>query len=72
MATAGEPLHPHQRVGTPAPLLKRLKKKKGNWHQNKNPARGNIFSIALSGEHCWSSKRKNSKPQLQGHKELKP
>jgi hypothetical protein len=33
---------------------------------------GVISSIPLSEEHCWSSRRKNSKPQLQGHKELKP
>jgi hypothetical protein len=33
---------------------------------------GEISSIPLSEEYCWSSKRENSKPQIQGHEELKP
>jgi hypothetical protein len=41
-------------------------------HHNKNPARGNISSISLSEENCQNSRRKNSNPQPQGYKELKP
>jgi hypothetical protein len=67
--TAGELLHPHQRVETLAPSLR---EKRGNLQHNKNPSRGNISSISISEEYCWSSRRKNSKPQLQGHEGLKP
>jgi hypothetical protein len=54
---AGEPLCPHQRAETPAP---HLMVKRGNWHHNKNPARGNIYNTNLSEEHYWSSRRKKN------------
>jgi hypothetical protein len=56
-------------VGTPVPSQRGGK---GNRHHYKNPARGNRSSISLSEDYCWSSRRKNSKPELQEHKGLKP
>jgi hypothetical protein len=44
----------------------------GNWHHNKNPASGNLSSIPLSEEHCWSSRRKkNLKTPTTGAQEIK-
>jgi hypothetical protein len=69
-ATVEELLHPHQRVGTPAPSPRG---ERGNWHHNKNPARGNISSIPLSEEHYWSSRRKKKtlKTSTTGAQEIK-
>jgi hypothetical protein len=38
-----------------------LTEKRNNLQHNKNPARGNTFSIPLSEEYCWSSRRKKPK-----------
>jgi hypothetical protein len=44
--------------------------KRGNQCHNKNPARGNISSIPLSEEHCWSSRRKKAEnPNYRGTKD---
>jgi hypothetical protein len=45
--SAGESLHPNQRVGTPDPSVR---EKRGNLHHNKNHSRCNISSTPLSQE----------------------
>jgi hypothetical protein len=55
-------------VGTPAPSLRG---KRGNQHHNKNPAQGNISSIPLSEEYCWSSGGKKLKTPTIGSQEFK-
>jgi hypothetical protein len=47
--TAREPLCLYQRAGNSNPLTEEIR---GNWHHNKNLARGNISSIPLSEELC--------------------
>jgi hypothetical protein len=56
-------------MGTPDPLLGG---ERGNVHHNKNPARGNISSIPSLRKTAGAPGEKNSKPQLQRHKRLKP
>jgi hypothetical protein len=54
-------------VGTPSSSLRGQKRELA---PPQEPARDNISSIPLSEEHYWSPRRKNSKTQLQEHKEL--
>jgi hypothetical protein len=66
---------PNVTIGDPikewVPQLPYWGEKRGNLHNNNNPARGKISIIYLFEENFWNSRRKYSKPQQQGHKGLK-